>query len=69
MHDSLISIIEFVLPERFKKCYEVVKHESDLDDLNLYLDELNIISEEYNEDKLAAQGFYYFLTIQDFPIQ
>jgi hypothetical protein len=69
MHESLNLLIDLVLPEGVKKYFEVVKHESDIDNLHLYLDELNIIPEEYKEDKLESKGFYDSVTIQDFPIR
>jgi hypothetical protein len=49
IHESLNLIIDKVLPEGGEKYFEVVKHESDIDNLPLYLDELNIIHEEYKE--------------------
>jgi transposase len=69
MHESLNLLIDLVLPEGVKKYFEVVKHESDIDNLHLYLDELNIIPAEYKDDKLESKGFYDSVTIQDFPIR
>jgi hypothetical protein len=69
MHESLNLLIDLVLPEGVKKYFEVVKHESDIDNLHLYLDELNIIPVEYKDDKLESKGFYDSVTIQDFPIR
>ena len=69
MHESLNLIIDLVLPEGVKKYFEVVKHESDIDNLHLYLDELSIIPVEYKDDKLESKGFYDSVTIQDFPIR
>jgi hypothetical protein len=69
MHESLNLLIDLVLPEGVKKYFEVVKHESDIDNLHLYLDELNIIPAEYEDDKLESKGFYDSVTIQDFPIR
>ena len=69
MHESLNFIIDLVLPEGVKKYFEVIKHESDDDNLHLYLDELNIYPDEYQEDKLESKGFYDSITVQDFPIR
>jgi transposase len=69
MHESLNFIIDLVLPEGVKKYFEVVKHESDVDNLHLYLDELNIYPDEYQDDKLESKGFYDSITVQDFPIR
>jgi hypothetical protein len=40
MHESLNLIIDLVLPEGVKKYFEVVKHERDIDNLHLFLDEV-----------------------------
>ena len=69
MHESLNFIIDLVLPAGVKKYFEVVKHESDVDNLHLYLDELNIYPDEYQDDKLESKGFYDSITVQDFPIR
>jgi hypothetical protein len=36
--------------------------------ISLYLDEKNIISEEYSKDKLLSKGFFDEITVQDFPL-
>jgi hypothetical protein len=35
----------------------------------LYLDEKNIIPEEYSKDKLLSKGFFDEITVQDFPLR
>lgn len=69
MHDSLQIILDFVLPEGVKNYFEIVKHTSDDENIHFYLDELNQIPEEYQNDRLESKGFYDAVTIQDFPLR
>ncbi|QZT37785.1 hypothetical protein K5X82_02545 [Halosquirtibacter xylanolyticus] len=44
----------------------IVDHSSQVD---IYLDEKNIISEEYIDEKLTSKGFLPEITIEDFPLR
>ena len=69
MHESMNIILELVLPAGVTKYFEVVNHTMDSTSINLFLDELNLVPEEFENDKLESKGFYDSVTIQDFPLR
>ncbi len=69
MHESMNIILDLVLPAGITKYFEVVNHTMDSTSLNLFLDELNLVPEEFKNDKLESKGFYDSVTIQDFPLR
>lgn len=69
MHESLHTLLDFVLPQGVKHYFELITHKSDEENLHLYLEEQNIIPEEYKSDKLESKGFYNEVTLQDFPLR
>ena len=60
---------ELLLPEGVLKYFEVVFAEKTSSTITIHLDELNIIPEEYKEDKLESKGFYPSVAIQDYPLR
>ncbi len=69
MHESLNILLDLVLPEGVKTYFELKSHQSDADNLHLYLEEINNIPVEYVGQKLESKGFYNEITFQDFPIR
>lgn len=69
MHESLHTLIDFVLPQGLKHYFELINHQSDEENLHLYLEEQNIIPEEYTADKLESKGFFNEIILQDFPLR
>lgn len=69
MHESLHVLLDLVLPEGVNKYFELKSHKSEIDNLHLYLEEINIIPEEFNGQKLESKGFYNEVTLQDFPLR
>jgi hypothetical protein len=37
--------------------------------MNLYLQEIKVVPEEYSNNKLSSKGFFEEVTIQDFPLR
>jgi len=69
MHESLHVLLDLVLPEGLKKYFKLVGHKSDVDNVHLYLDEINSIPEEFKGQKLESKGFFEAITLQDFPLR
>lgn len=63
------SLISAVLPQGMLEYFTVNKVEPLSDIINIYLEEKNIIPEEYKTDKLSSKGFYDEIKVQDFPIR
>lgn len=69
MHESLHILLDLVLPEGVKTYFELKSHQSDEDNLHLYLEEENKIPDEFVGHKLESKGFYNEVSLQDFPIR
>jgi hypothetical protein len=67
--DKLLELVRYVLPVEIVDYFDLVDlHESE-GVLDLYLDESNILPEEYLTKSLSSNGFYEASTIKDFPLR
>ena len=69
MHESLHVILDLVLPDGVKTYFELKNHRFDEENIHLYLEELNVIPEEYKDKKMESKGFHTEITFQDFPLR
>ena len=58
-----------LLPEYLVEYFEVVKYEKRGEDLHLFFEEKNTISEELEGVKVISKGFFDEIIVQDFPIR
>lgn len=60
-----------ILPESICEYFELTKLNKDdqLEVMDLYLQEINRIPQEYSHNKLTSKGFFEEVTIQDFPLR
>lgn len=63
------SLLSAVLPQGMLDYFTLSKVETLTETINIYLEEKNIIPEEYKNDKLTSKGFYDTIKVQDFPIR
>jgi hypothetical protein len=63
------SLINLVLPKGLLEYFVINKIEHLENSIGVYLEEKNIIPEEYANDKLTSKGFYEAIQVQDFPIR
>ncbi len=61
--------IKLMLPDELFDYFEISKLEVKDNLINVYLDELNIVPEEYSQEKLLSKGFHSVAVVQDFPIR
>ena len=64
-----IDLANFILPSGVLDYFTITKIEQIEENLNIYLDENNVIPQEYINDKVISKGFYEVSRIQDFPIR
>ena len=64
-----INLVNFILPTGVLEYFTITKIEQTEEHLNIYLDENNVIPQEYINDKVISKGFYEESRIQDFPIR
>jgi hypothetical protein len=61
--------LRFLLPEGLLEYFEVREIRRESQHFIIYLEEKNLVPEQYKEDKLFSKGFYDEVTIQDFPLR
>lgn len=64
-----LSLAKVVLPSGILEYFSLSNIVQTEEILSIYLNEKNIIPEEYTNDKLSSKGFYDEIKVQDFPIR
>jgi len=64
-----LSLAKVVLPNGILEYFSLSNIVQTEEILSIYLNEKNIIPEEYTNDKLSSKGFYDEIKVQDFPIR
>lgn len=59
----------YLLPEGILDYFEIVKDEIQNDRVHFYLEEKNILPEEYESLKAKSKGFTPEITVEDFPLR
>lgn len=62
-------LIKALLPEELFEYFEIIKVGLEDDVIDVHLDELNLLPEEYINQKLLSKGFHEAVVFQDFPIR
>ena len=60
---------ELLLPEGVLDYFEISNVENNKHDIVIFLQERNVIPEEYVDRKLESKGFYEDSKVQDFPLR
>ena len=68
---SYTALLKMILPESICEYFELTKLNKDdqKEVMDLYLQEINKIPQEYSNHKLTSKGFFDEVTIQDFPLR
>jgi hypothetical protein len=61
--------LKLLLPHELFHYFEIINLKTEDKTLQIYLDEKNIIPEEFLSEKLSSKGFHSEVVIQDFPIR
>ena len=64
-----IDLAKYILPEEIFKYFMLMNVKEEDDNLHFYLDEMNILPEEYLEEKMESKGFHKESIIKDFPLR
>jgi len=67
--DLLKGLIRYVLPQEIVDYFDLVDLQESAETLHFYLEEVNVIPEEYRRLSLSSNGFYDESTIKDFPLR
>jgi hypothetical protein len=64
-----MNLAGIVLPTGILEFFIIAKVTQSAEQLDIYLDEKNIIPEEFIKDRVSSKGFYDEIKVQDFPIR
>jgi hypothetical protein len=68
-NENEITLASFVLPTGVLDYFSITKVMKSEAGLTIYLDENNLIPQEYAKDRVISKGFYEESSVQDFPIR
>ena len=63
------NFLDLILPQGILEYFLLTDYTSSTCEISLYLEEKNVIPEEYRSDKLISKGFFDEITVQDFPLR
>jgi hypothetical protein len=66
---QMLGILSLVLPAEVFEYFEIIKTETVSRQVHLYLDEQNIVPDEYKGEDLLSKGFHQESVVQDFPLR
>ncbi len=62
-------LAKYLLPDSLLNYFELVSHSSDGKSINFYLEEKNILPDEYVGEPAHSKGFSSTIIIEDFPLR
>src|SRR5690606_8007880 len=69
MHDSFKALMPLIIPEGVSDYFEMTHYSQSDGRLDIFLEEMNVITEEFQRNTLLSIGFFDPVTLQDFPIR
>lgn len=63
------NLLDLILPQGILEYFLLVDFSTTCSEINLFLEEKNIVPQEYQKDKLTSKGFFDAITVQDFPLR
>lgn len=63
------NFLDLILPQGILEYFLLTDFTSSSSEISLYMEEKNVIPEEYGSDKLLSKGFFDEITVQDFPLR
>jgi hypothetical protein len=63
------NLLDLILPQGILEYFSLTNFTSTAVEICLYLEEKNIVPEEYKGDKLTSKGFFDEIAVQDFPLR
>ena len=64
-----IKLARYLLQEGLLECFEIVADKSTGDKIHFYLEEKNILPQEYESQRAQSKGFIGEITIDYFPLK
>ncbi|MEN8186027.1 MAG: transposase [Bacteroidota bacterium] len=64
-----IELAKYLFPDGILDYFDIVSHKTVGDQVHFYLEEKNILPEEYKEEIAKSKGFTPEITVEDFPLR
>ncbi len=64
-----IELARYFLPEGILEYFDIVDHKSTSEKIHFYLEEKNILPQEYQSEIAQSKGFLPQITVEDFPLR
>lgn len=65
----IIDLAKYFLPDGLLDYFEIVADKTENDQVHFYLEEKNLIPQEYESETVHSKGFSPEITIEDFPLR
>ncbi|WP_312698512.1 ISAon1 family transposase N-terminal region protein [Sphingobacterium mizutaii] len=69
MQDSFKALMSLITPARVSDYFEMTHYSQGEGRLDIFLEEMNVIPDEYQHNRLISKGFFDPVTLQDFPMR
>ena len=64
-----IELAKYFLPEGILDYFEIISHKTANERIHFYLEEKNILPDEYKSEIAKSKGFTPEITVEDFPLR
>lgn len=64
-----ISLAKYLLPEGLLDYFDIVSDKIENEKVHFYLEEKNILPDEFKSERAKSKGFIPEITIEDFPLR
>ena len=64
-----IALSNYFLPEGILDYFDIVSHKMEDEKVHFYLEEKNILPEEFKSETAKSKGFTPEITVEDFPLR
>ena len=64
-----LELAKLLFPERILEYFDIKRYKEEYDKLHFYLEEKNILPDEYKSEQATSKGFIDEVIIEDFPLR
>lgn len=69
MHGSFKALMPLIILDGVSDYFQMTHYSQGEGGLHIFLEEMNIIPEEFEGNKLLSNGFFQAITLKEFPIR
>jgi len=64
-----IALAQYFLPSGILDYFDIISHKIEQEKVHFYLEEKNLLPEEFKSEKAKSKGFTPEITVEDFPLR